>query len=62
MLSHSHGFEKVDAFTVRFDVPVPAGGETTLRYRMRVRFEAVSGSATGGLGGTPPSPLCAGRL
>jgi len=38
MLSHSHGFEKVDAFTVRFDVPVPAGGETTLRYRMRVRF------------------------
>jgi len=38
MLSHSHGYEKVDAFTVRFDVPVEAGGETTLRYRMRVRF------------------------
>lgn len=38
MLSHSHPFQKLDAFTVRFDVPVEAGGETTLRYRMRVRF------------------------
>jgi hypothetical protein len=38
MLSNSHSFQKVDAFTVRFDVPVEAGGETTLRYRMRVKF------------------------
>ncbi len=38
MLSNSHHYEKLDAFTVRFDVPVPANGETTLRYRLRVRF------------------------
>jgi hypothetical protein len=38
MLEHSHEFEKMDAFTVRFDVPVEAGGETTLRYRVQIRF------------------------
>jgi hypothetical protein len=38
MLEHSHDFEKLDAFTVRFDVPVAAGGEATLRYRIQIRF------------------------
>jgi hypothetical protein len=38
MLSHSHDFEEMDAFTVRFDVPVEAGGETTLRYRIQITF------------------------
>lgn len=38
MLSNSHDFEKLDAFTVRFDVPVKAGGETTLRYRIQIRY------------------------
>jgi hypothetical protein len=38
MLSNTHDFEKVDAFTVRFPVPVEAGGETTLRYRIQIRF------------------------
>ena len=36
MLSNSHDFEKLDAFTVRFDVRVPAGGESTLTYRIRI--------------------------
>jgi len=30
--------EKVDAFTLRFRVPVPKDGETKLNYRVRVRF------------------------
>jgi hypothetical protein len=38
MLSNSHDFEKLDAFTVRFDVPVKAGGEATLRYRIQIRY------------------------
>jgi hypothetical protein len=38
MLSNSHDFEKLDAFTVRFDVPVAAGGEATLRYRIQIRY------------------------
>ncbi|CAN5136851.1 DUF4139 domain-containing protein [soil metagenome] len=38
MLSKSHDYVKMDAFTVRFDVPVPAGGETTLKYRIQIRF------------------------
>ena len=38
MLSQTHDFEKLDAFTVRFDVPVKAGGEATLRYRIRIRY------------------------
>ncbi len=33
-------FEKTDARNVRFDVPVPAGGETTLRYTVRYRWAA----------------------
>lgn len=38
MLEHTHAFEKLDAFTVRFDVPVAAGKEATLRYRVQIRF------------------------
>ena len=38
MLAHSHGFEKLDAFTVQFDVPVEAGEETVLTYRVRIEF------------------------
>ena len=38
LLSSTHDHEELDAFTVRFDVPVEAGGETTLRYRFRVRY------------------------
>jgi len=38
MLSNSHDFEKLDAFTVRFDVPVKAGGEATLQYRIRITY------------------------
>ena len=30
--------EKVDAFTMRFRVPVKKDGETKLVYRVRVRF------------------------
>ena len=38
MLSNSHDFEQLDAFTVRFDVPVKAGGEATLQYRIRISY------------------------
>ncbi|MFN2432547.1 MAG: DUF4139 domain-containing protein [Gemmatimonadota bacterium] len=38
MLSNTHPSEKLDAFTVGFPVPVKRNGETTLRYRMQVKF------------------------
>lgn len=38
ILEKTHDFEKQDAFTVRFDVPVEAGGEATLRYRTQVTY------------------------
>jgi hypothetical protein len=38
LLSSTHSHRELDAFTVRFDVPVEANGETTLRYRFRVRW------------------------
>jgi hypothetical protein len=38
MLANSHGFEKLDAFTVQFDVPVEAGEESVLTYRIRIEF------------------------
>ncbi len=37
MLANSHPFEKLSAFGVSFAVPVPAGGESKLTYRVRVR-------------------------
>ncbi len=36
MLSSSHAYDKLDAFTVRFAVPVPKGGESKLTYRIRI--------------------------
>lgn len=37
VLSASHAYEKADAHTLRFDVPVPKGGETKIAYRVRIR-------------------------
>jgi len=37
MLSKSHDFEKIDAFTLKFNVPVPKDKEVKLTFRIRVR-------------------------
>jgi len=36
VISNSHPFEKVDAFTIRFNVNVPKDGEVKVTYRVRV--------------------------
>jgi hypothetical protein len=38
MISNSHPYKKVDAFTIRFDVSVPKDGETVVKYRVRVGY------------------------
>ncbi len=38
MLSSTYPATKTEAFAARFDVPVAAGGESVLRYRVRVRW------------------------
>ncbi len=38
MLSNTHDYEELDAFTVRFDVPVEASEESALTYRIRIEF------------------------
>lgn len=38
ILSSSHAAEKLDAHTFRFEVSVPARGEATVNYRVRVRW------------------------
>jgi hypothetical protein len=38
MLEASHDYEKIDASNVAFDLPVEAGGETVLSYRVRMKF------------------------
>ena len=38
MLSSTFPSTKTEAFAARFGVPVPAGGESVLRYRVRVRW------------------------
>lgn len=38
MLSNTHDYEKLDAFTVSFEVPVEAGEESVLTYRIRIEF------------------------
>ena len=38
ILSESHPHEKLDAHTFKFTVKVPARGETTITYRVRVRW------------------------
>jgi len=37
MISNSHPYEKSSAFGISFAVPVPANGEATLTYRVRIR-------------------------
>jgi len=36
VVTHSHAYSKMDAFTLRFDVNVPKDGKTTVTYRIRV--------------------------
>ncbi len=36
VVESSHPYEKKDAFTIRFDVPVPKDGEVKVTYRIRV--------------------------
>lgn len=38
VLSNSHKYTKVDAHTLRFDVPVPKNGEAKVTYRVRVKM------------------------
>jgi hypothetical protein len=38
MLSSSHAARKTGAWAAQFEVPVAAGGESVLRYRVRVRW------------------------
>jgi hypothetical protein len=38
VLSASHKYEKADAHTLRFDVPVPKDGEVKIIYRVRVKM------------------------
>jgi hypothetical protein len=35
VLSNTHPYNKVDAFTIRFDVAVPKGGEVKVKYRVQ---------------------------
>lgn len=36
VISNSHPFKKIDAFTIRFDVDVPKDGEVVVKYRVKV--------------------------
>lgn len=38
MLTSSHAHRKTDAWAAQFEVPVAAGGESVLRYRVRVKW------------------------
>ena len=38
MISSSHKWTKTSAWAARFDVPVPANGESVLKYRVRARL------------------------
>jgi hypothetical protein len=38
ILSSSFSYEKVDAFTLKFSIPVIKDGETKLTYRVRVKY------------------------
>ena len=38
ILNSSHSYQKIDAHTVRFDLPVAKDGETKLQYRARFKF------------------------
>jgi len=39
VVSNSHPYEKIDAFTIRFNVDVPKDGEVKVNYRIRVGLE-----------------------
>lgn len=36
VISNSHSYKKIDAFTIRFDVKVPKGKEVKVKYRLRL--------------------------
>jgi hypothetical protein len=36
VVANSHRFTKADAFSIRFEVDVPGGGEVKIVYRVRV--------------------------
>ncbi len=38
VISESHPHQKLDAFTIRFDIGVPKDGEVKVKYRIRVRI------------------------
>jgi hypothetical protein len=38
VLTSSHKYEKVEAHTLRWDIPVPKEGATKLSYRVRIRY------------------------
>ena len=38
ILQTSHDYQKVEAHTVQFDIPVKKNGEAKLQYRVRMRF------------------------
>jgi hypothetical protein len=38
MIFATHQWTKTEAWAARFDVPVPAGGEAKLQYRVRARW------------------------
>ena len=40
IIDHSHDWRRVNAQTIAFDITVPAGKETTVRYRARYRWPA----------------------
>lgn len=37
MLQSNHKYKRTSAFSIRFEVPVPAGGQSVLTYRVRIR-------------------------
>jgi hypothetical protein len=38
VLSSSHAYEKLQAHTLKYQIPVPREGATKLAYRVRIRF------------------------
>jgi len=38
VLTSSHAYEKIQAHTLKYQIPVPKEGTTKLAYRVRIRF------------------------
>ena len=38
VLSSSHAYEKIEAHTLKYQIPVPKDGATKVAYRVRIRF------------------------